>query len=214
MNTQTNPQAEPVIPPDIKPEEKLNIMAEDAAAQAGQNQFMSPGRKRGRPRKVPGDGSGEAKKMGPKPQPGSVGPVPQVDPIAELMPLTMGLASFYSNMLVQIAEDERAKLSKEKSDLIAHCSAVCLNQYWPGALGKHASAIVLAVTVGETSFVAYRLRKENLERLREEARRRGPVTDTHTNGTSASRKAQTPHGASPFGEADQGFSKTQTLSPV
>lgn len=161
------------------PETKLNIMADESATLSSGTGFMEPGttRKRGRPK-------GSTKKVGSTPgssfdsgvSPGGTSAsshqVPHVDPIAELMPLTTGLASFYSNMLIQIAEDQRAALTKEKSDIIAHTSAVCLNQYFPGALGAHASAIVLGVTVLETSLTAVRLRKENLEKMREEFRRK------------------------------------------
>jgi hypothetical protein len=161
----------------LKPEEKLEQMASNARAEVGDHGFMNPGAKRrgrGRPR---GSKNG-AKHVDPHGDP--AGPIDQslnenrqqVDPIQELMPLTHGLASFYSNFLVRLAEDERARLTKEKSDIIAHTSAVCLNQYFPGALGSHASAIVLGVTVLETSMVAIALRKENLEKLREEYKRK------------------------------------------
>lgn len=156
-------------PTEVSTSEKLNIMATEAGDLAGQKGFMNPGaerKKRGRPRKDQGAGP---QKPAHDPIPGStVNVAPPIDPIAELMPLTTALATFYSQFLVQIAEDERVALTKDKHQLVAHTSAVCLNQYMPGVLGKHASAIVLIVTIAETSFVAYRLRMENLARLRKE----------------------------------------------
>lgn len=182
--SQDNPKAS------LSAEEKLNNMASDAADLNKEVGFMDPGAERKRK-----SGSGRHKKdctcekcvarrssSGPSlgrqriiGGPGEELPRPQVDPIQELMPVTTGLVSFYSNWLVQIAEDERARLTKEKSDVLAHTSAVCLNQYFPGVLGSHAALIVLCVTVAETSFAAVKLRRENLEKMKAEARRQQGV---------------------------------------
>lgn len=167
----------------LKPEEKLSHLAEKSKEHAHEGGFMEPGttrKKRGRPAGsgkgqsqsgVHGFGGSQTGTGGDRPSPlGSNGP--QRDPIAELMPLTTGLASFYSNMLVQIAEDERARPGKDKELAVAQLSACCLNQYFPNAFGLHAAAITLCIVVAETSFTAVRLRKENLEKYRAEARRR------------------------------------------
>lgn len=172
MENQPNQPAAETSNPSGSPEEKLNIMAQNAKAETSAGGFMNPGAKRrgrrpgskNQARSGPGVAGGTS---GPGPMAGGT-PQPHVDPIAELMPVTKGLATFYSNFLVQIAEDERAKLTEEKHAVISHTAAVCLNQYFPGVLGAHAALIVLSVTVLETGMSAMRFRNENLEKLREE----------------------------------------------
>lgn len=95
----------------------------------------------------------------------------KVDPIQESMQLTGPLVEMYSNMLVQIAEDERARLNSETKSTMVHTSAVVINQYF-GGIGEHAALITLAMVTASTSFNAWKLRAENLEKLREEKRQR------------------------------------------
>lgn len=174
-------QNQQTIQPDkLNPEDKLSHLAEKSKEHALDGGFMEPGttrKKRGRPMGstskdrpqpgVHGHGGPQAKDGVSSPNGGA----PR-DPIADLMPLTTGLASFYSNMLVQIAEDERARPGKDKETAVAQLSAVCLNQYFPNAFGVHAAAITLCIVVAETSFTAISIRRENLEKYRAEARRR------------------------------------------
>ena len=155
---------------------KLSSLANDAAEiEKTSGGFMEPGlkRKRGRPagsKKKSDEGhSGQTIGGLSGPSPSGTGAAPSVDPIAELMPLTTALTSFYSGFLVQIAEDERARLDKTTSDTLSHTTAVCMNQYFPNAMGKHASLVVLLCIIGQTSFTAYQLRKENLAKLMKEA---------------------------------------------
>lgn len=162
--------------------QKLSNLASDAIeAEKDSPGFMEPGskikKKRGPKGPWKNKSAGVTGQSGPASSVGegqthpSSGPTP-VDPIAELLPLTTQVTLFYSNFLVQFAEDEKARLDKQTETVMAHTSAVCLQQYFPNAMGTHASLIVLMLIVGQTSFNAYSLRQQNLEKLREEKRQR------------------------------------------
>jgi hypothetical protein len=137
-------------------------MAGEHEAEVGA-QFMKPEppkRGRGRPKKEDGIPHENVKVS-----------QPQIDPIQESMQLTRPLVELYSGALVQIAEDERARLTGETKESMVHVSAVVINQYF-GGIGAHAALITLAVITASTSLNAWKLRMENLEKLKAEKIRR------------------------------------------
>ena len=133
--------------------------------------FMEPGDKIKKKRGPKGPWKNKEPEAPSVSQSQSPGLAPQTDPVSELLPVTNQLAIFYSKFLVQFAEDERAALNQETQNHISHASAVCLNQYFPDAMGKHAALVVLLCIVGQTSFTAYTLRSQNLEKLKDQKRR-------------------------------------------
>jgi hypothetical protein len=160
-----------VVQPATGPDAKLGALASDAASiEKDGGGFMKPGekRKRGRPKK------GETQANGATPGSGINNNTvsPQIDPIAELLPVTQVVTDVYSKCLIMYAEDERAKLDQKTSESMSHASAVCLHQYFPNSFGKHAALILLATIVGTSGFNAYILRRENLAKLKAEKEER------------------------------------------
>jgi len=155
--------------------EKLTNLASDAASiEKDGGGFMNPGEKRKRgPYKKRGQAGPEngvnQTRSTAKDQP-SVASGPAIDPIKELKPLTATVVGMYSNVLQMYAEDERARPDDKTQDCMAEASAACLHQYFPDTFGKHAALILLATIVGTTSFNAWILRRENLEKLKRERR--------------------------------------------
>lgn len=156
---------------------KLENLASDAASiekEAGG--FMQPGekRRRGRPRKDPN--------APPKEQ---AQPNPQVkDPIPEIKTLTKPVVGLYSNVLVMYAEDEKAALNDQVQEALSETSAQCLHQYFPDTFGKHTALIVLTLTVGSTFLNAWRIRKENIEKMKEEKAHRESMNGHAKGGPS------------------------------
>ena len=155
-----------------EPKSKIANLASDAAATEKQSPgFMEPGSKIKGKRGPKGPWKHkDEKEAGPQ---AAQGPAqkPPVDPVAELMPVTSQVTEFYSNFLIQFAEDDKAGLEPGIKQTMAHTGAVCLNQYFPNAMGVHAPLIVLLCIVGQTSFNAYMMRQMNLEKLKEQKRR-------------------------------------------
>src|ERR1700726_1762505 len=100
-----------------------DLVGEAAQAEAQSPGFMEPGAKLKKKRGPKGPWK-HTEKTAAGDTTTAAGPVnlltPPVDPIKELQPLTDQLTIFYSNMLVQIAEDERAALSGETQKIMSH----------------------------------------------------------------------------------------------
>lgn len=159
-------------------QQNLTDLAHDAASiEKEGGGFMKPGEKRKRGRKsLPRDEKGNIVREG---GPGGRGTTtqagggtsdvpPQINPIAEVLPLTRAVTSIYANVLVVYAEDERARPSLETGEHMSQSGAACLVQYFPDTFGKHAALILFSTIVGTTFFNAWVLRRENLAKLKAE----------------------------------------------
>jgi hypothetical protein len=171
------------------PEEKLNIMADQASKESSVGGFMQPGRnRRGRPKgshnkghekvSLPSHGPG-AESSGP----GGVQNGPQGDVIAVYKPLATGVVETLSNVCVQLAEDERAKIDGQARVAMIDSGAVC-GYYFLGAGSEKWVALGTFLLIGgQAVWAATRLRAENLAKMRAEARQH----NSQNNGAASPR---------------------------
>lgn len=158
--------------------EKISSLAMEASeVEKDSPGFMEPGSRVKGKRGPKGPWKHKEHMNGGTPDPANQKPgaQPLRDPVAELRPLTDQAVTFYSNLLVQYAEDERARLVPQTHEILSQSSAMAMNQYFPNAIGAHASLIVILLVVGQTGMNAHHLRRENLEKLRAEKAMRDSI---------------------------------------
>lgn len=162
---------------------KVKAMAEEAKQIDQSQSFMEPGTKtEGKKRGPKGPwknkkDSGGAAGMGSAGNGPTLlsGPTPeqiQAETIKSLEQILDPLWSLIDAQAVAWAGDDRRASLGERKPLVVHTSAICLNQYFPDALGRHAPLILLTVTVATWSVGVFAVRADNIRKLREEKRLR------------------------------------------
>lgn len=141
------------------PETKLDQLAHDSASEEGAGGFMNPKKKRGRPKKVSAEGS-------PQPE-----PIRQNinDPLLQAQArmdankqFLGGCMDFLDEALYPLHETPAARLQPLQRTMIVDNGAICMEQYMPGAIGKHMPLILMTFGLGGYGFGIYNARKIKL----------------------------------------------------
>lgn len=152
--------------------EKVKVMAQEAKEIDKESSFMEPGLKKKRGPKGPWKNkaqSGPSVQTAPTPNPEAV----QEETVNTLKQIIGPVWQVIDSGAVKWAgDDERAALGKERLEIVTHTSAVCVNQYFPDALGKHAPLILLTVTTLTWGVTVFAIRRENIQKLLKEKKER------------------------------------------
>lgn len=171
-----------IQPLNQSPKEKLtNLASEAAEVEKTSGGFMNPGakRKRGRPQ-------GSQSKVGAGPQltgsqsisPGQTSsPAPGIDLVTKWIPWSTMYTEMLSNLCIQVAEDEKAKIIEPQKTLLIQSGAQVGADFLGDVGSKWMNLTAFLGVSALAGFAAYKLRSENLEKLRAEKR-------NHMNGVS------------------------------
>jgi hypothetical protein len=144
-----------------KQTEKLTELAEAANQEDDSKGFMDPTvpvkKKRGRPPKIrPDEVSEIAEPIGPS----------IAEQLEQNKNLVRPLFKICSDAGVKYAGTRDAEIDSTTLSILVDSSALCIHQYLPDVLGRHAALITLSVTFTQWGLRVYMLRQQEIEKIR------------------------------------------------